>query len=147
MSKKTNVLTLPGQSEQGSSVDRKLAARWGGHEQLFARPEGWVGVPDAFLRHYANLQPYGGLTVGEAMFVIQLMSFKWSDNSPFPSYKTLARRMGVSDKMVRRYAANLEAKGCLKREGRIGSTNRFDLTPLFEALRSALEAERKAAAA
>ena len=147
MSKKSNVVSLPTQTAEGSSVNRKLATRWGGHEELFARPEGWVGVPDGFLRNYAKLGPYGGLTVGEAMFVVQLMAFKWTQDAPFPSYKKLARRMGISDKMVRRYAANLEAKGYLNREARIGSTNAFDLTPLFAALEKALELERKAAAA
>jgi hypothetical protein len=42
--------------------------------------------------------------------------------------------MGVTDKMVRRYAANLEGKGYLRREVRIGSTNTFHLNPLFAAL-------------
>jgi len=53
--------------------------------------------------------------------------------------------MGVSDKMVRRYAANLEGKSYLKREARIGSTNTFNLTPLFQALQNALDEERVAA--
>ncbi|MBS1984311.1 MAG: helix-turn-helix domain-containing protein [Bdellovibrionales bacterium] len=125
-----------------STINRKLAVRWGGQESLFARPEGWVGVPDAFLRLYARLKPYS-LTVGEAMFVLELMSYKWSANAPFPSYKSLAARMGVTDKMVRRYAAHLQAKGYLRREARIGSTNTFDLNPLFTALAAALEEEKK----
>ena len=132
--------------KQSNVVNRKLATRWGAHDELFASPEGWVGVPDAFLRHYATLQPYGGLTVSEAMFVVQLMSYKWTAAAPFPSYKTLARRMGVTDKMVRRYAANLEAKGYLKRRTRTGRTNIFDLKPLFAAVKKALVRERKAAA-
>ena len=148
MSKKNSraVVTRPIRSAEGTSVNRKLVTRWGGHDELFASPEGWVGVPDAFLRNYANLQSYGGLTVGEAMFVLQLMAFKWTGEDPFPSYKTLARRMGVTDKMVRRYAAKLEGKGYLKRRAQIGGTNTFDLKPLFAAVRKALELERKAAA-
>ncbi len=43
--------------------------------------------------------------------------------------------------MVRRYAANLEGKGYLRRQMRIGSTNQFDLVPLFEALKVAVEDE------
>lgn len=101
-----------------------------------------VGVPDAFLRLYARREPYA-LTVGEAMFVLELMAYKWSGDAPFPSYKSLAARMGVTDK-VRRYAANLEGKGYLQREARIGSTNMFNLNPLFAALASALEEEKKA---
>ena len=44
-----------------------------------------------------------------------------------------------------RYAAALEAKGYLKREARIGSTNSFNLTPLFAALNDAVGKERKIA--
>jgi len=42
--------------------------------------------------------------------------------------------MGVTDKILRRYAANLDAKGYRKRNARICSTNEFDLTPLLDAL-------------
>ena len=44
--------------------------------------------------------------------------------------------------MVRRYAANLEGKSYLQRYVRIGSTNSFDLNPLFAALAAALEREK-----
>ena len=32
-----------------------------------------------------------GLTAAEAMFVVQLMAFKWTEDAPFPSYMTLAK--------------------------------------------------------
>jgi Helix-turn-helix domain len=137
----SNVTSFPA-SPDSSTINRKLAVRWGGQESLFARSEGWVGVPDSFLRLYAKLKPYA-LTVGEAMFVLELMAYKWSERAPFPSYKSLAGRMGVTDKMVRRYAANLEGKKYLQREARIGSTNTFNLNPLFAALAGALEEEKK----
>ena len=138
--KLSNVTSFPAAAES-STINRKLAIRWGGHTPLFERPEGWVGVPDAFLRLYAKLKPYA-LTVGEAMFALELMAYKWSENAPFPSYKSLAARMGVTDKMVRRYAANLEGKGYLVRGARIGSTNTFNLNPLFAALAAALEEDK-----
>jgi hypothetical protein len=127
------------------AVDRKLAARWGKHHNLFSRPEGWVGVPDFFLRGHANLKPYA-LTSSEAMLVLQLMAFKWTEEDPFPSYARLATRMGVSMKQVRRIARSIEEKGYLKRVGRIGNSNKFDLQPLFDALAAAHqeEIERKA---
>ena len=50
--------------------------------------------------------------------------------------------MGVSDKMARRYAQSLEQKGYLRRLVRVGRTNRFNLTPLFDALRAAVMARR-----
>lgn len=77
------------------------------------------------------------------MFVLELMYNKWSGDAPFPSYKSLAARMGLTDKMVRRYAANLEGKGYLRRQARIGNTNSFDLNPLFTALATALQEEKK----
>jgi hypothetical protein len=138
-----NLLTLPMPAE---TVDRKLARRWGGHESLFAKPEGWVGVPVTFLRLYGSLTPYP-LTVAEAMFVIELMGYKWSDKAPFPSYGTIGKRMGVSSKMVQRYARQLEDKGYLKREARIGTSNAFDLQQLFDALAVAVAREGKAAVA
>jgi len=78
--------------------------------------------------------------------VLHLMDFKWDEKHPFPGYKRLGLRMGVSDKMARRHAQSLETKGYLKREMRVGQTNRFDLIPLFDALKSALDAAKKKAA-
>jgi len=121
--------------------NRSLARRWGNHESLLEG--GWVGVPVAFLANYGNLIQYGGLTAAEAMFVLQLMAFKWSEDAPFPSYTTLAKRMGITDKQARRYAKALEEKNFLKRNPRIGSSNRFDLQPLFDALAEALEAAKR----
>jgi DNA-binding MarR family transcriptional regulator len=93
----------------------------------------YVAVVHGFLDHYASLKPYS-LTIGEAMFVVHLMRYKWGEEAPFPGYKTLAKQMGVSDKMVRRYAKSLEDKGFLRREIRKADTNRFNLEPLFRAL-------------
>lgn len=90
-------------------------------------------VPNRFLTNYASLRPEP-LTAGEALFVLQLMSFKWDKALPFPSYKTIAKRMGITDKMVRRYAQSLDRKGYLRRQYQERATNRFDLTGLFEAL-------------
>ena len=113
---------------------RAHSARWQYPELL---EDGYVPVPVEFLRHYASLKPYP-LTSGEALFVIHLMQFKWDSNSPFPSYQRLAASMGVSDKMARRHAQSLDQKGYLRRLIRVGQTNRFNLTPLFDALLSAV---------
>ena len=67
------------------------------------------------------------------------MDFKWAANDPFPGYRTLAERMGISDKMVRRHAQSLEMKGFLQREQRPGHSNGFNLTPLFKALLEAMK--------
>lgn len=97
------------------------------------KKDGHVQVSAYFLDHYHHLQPYG-LTHGEAMFVVHLMQFKWGSQAPFPSYGTLAEKMGVTVKTARRLAASLQQKQYLWREFRTGSTNRFHLDKLIEAL-------------
>jgi len=105
--------------------------RWGGHEEIFS--VGFLVVPVKYLAHYASLN----LTTNEAMFVLQLMTFKWDKDDPYPSYAAIARRMGVSEKMVRRYARALERKGLIRRKYYRRQTNRFDLSTLLEAIRKA----------
>jgi len=95
--------------------------------------EGFLVVPQKFLTCYAWLQPEP-LTTGEAMFVLQLMTFKWEAAAPYPSYKTLAKRMNVSETRVRAYARSLSRKKYLVRLYQKKAPNRFDLTPLFVAL-------------
>jgi predicted transcriptional regulator len=119
--------TSPASAER----NRSFAARWK-HGELF--DSGYVPVPSHFLLYYSRLKPHP-LTANEAMFVLQLMSFKWTAEHPYPSYARLAERMGVSTKMVRRYAASLEKKNYLVRHQREGKQNSFDLTRLFDALR------------
>ena len=95
--------------------------------------DGHVQVSTFFLENYHRLKPYD-LTHGEAMFVVHLMQHKWGTDAPFPAYKTIAQRMGVSTKTARRFAASLEQKKYLNREMRIGYTNRFHLNKLITAL-------------
>lgn len=114
-------------SKKGSRVER-----WGNHAEIF--DEGYLAVPIKFLTHYAG-EEMGHLSNNEAMLVLHLMSFKWGRDAPFPTYKTLARRMGVSEKMVRRYAQSLQKKKLLVRLFRTREANRFDLSGLFDVLR------------
>jgi hypothetical protein len=104
---------------------------------------GFLGVPTTFLEYYAQI----GLSTGEAMFFLHLMSFKWTEDAPFPSYKTLSKRMGTSDEMVRLYAKHLEDKGLLVRVFRKGRSNAFDLTPLSAVLLNKVLQDRKEKAA
>ncbi|MDT7807990.1 MAG: hypothetical protein QOJ70_1803 [Acidobacteriota bacterium] len=138
-------MSLPGgeanplSTKAASAAARSFTKRWKHHE-LFAK--GFVAVPTLFLHHYAHLKPHA-LTPGQALFVLHLMEFKWDADAPFPGYTTIAERMGISDKMARRHAQSLEAKQYLRREIRKGQTNRFDLTPLFDALLKAVEEEKR----
>jgi hypothetical protein len=114
----------------GTHPTRSATERWGGNSALFS--EGFLSVPNRFLRRYASLKP--PLTPGEALFVLQLMTFKWERAAPFPAYKRIAKAMGVTDKMARRYAQGLQKKGYLIRQFQERAPNKFDLTGLFEAL-------------
>jgi DNA-binding MarR family transcriptional regulator len=111
-------------------VTRSIVARWGGHDVLLE--DGFVPVPRQFLAYAGRLRP--NLTPAETVFVLHLMSFKWDERAPFPGYKTIAERMGVSVQYARKVGRTLEEKGLLRREIRVGQTNRFDLTPLFRRL-------------
>ena len=117
---------MPGEQR----FSKKFVQRWGNYRELFAK--GYLPVPRLFLERYAHLEP--PLNSGEALFVLHLMDFKWDSDYPFPSYRTMARRMGISARMARTHAQNLENKQYLRRVAREGRTNRFDLSTLFEAL-------------
>ena len=129
---------FPPVAAEGPS-NRSLAIRWGS-QHLFE--DGFVGVPAAFLKYYALLN----ISSGEAMFVLHLMSFKWNEKAPFPSYKTLAQRMGITSEMARRHAKSLEEKQFLRRMKRTGRSNEFDLMPLTAALEQVLEKKKEVVA-
>lgn len=112
-----------------SVVKRDVAKRW----TAKLAKGGFTPVVTVFLEHYARMNP--PLTTPEAMLVIHLMSFKWDESMPWPAFKTLAKRMGISATAVRNHARNLETrKNYLVRHKRVGQPNQFDLTPLFTAL-------------
>lgn len=128
MTKKATVLEMPA-SDTTAKPKRSFVERWK-HAALFEK--GFVVAPTVFLQVYARLKPE--ITPGEAMFILHLMEFKWDADHPYPGYKTLARRMGRSEKAVQGYAQALQIKGYLHRRIRQGETNKFDLEPLFDAL-------------
>lgn len=113
--------------------NRSAIERWGQNKDLFS--EGFIVVPNRFFQRYATLRPEP-LTSGEALFVLHLMTFKWEAAAPYPSYETVAKRMGITGKMTRRYAQRLQRKGYLVRLFRKRAPNRFDLTGFFRALGS-----------
>lgn len=111
--------------------------RWGGDPAMLEK--GFLPVPTLFMRYHATMRPR--LKPAEAMFVLQLMTFKWDKRAPHPGYKTLAQRMGVSEAYVRKIARALEEKKYLRRRPRVSQTNRFDLRPLFLQLVAHAQAE------
>jgi hypothetical protein len=113
----------PNQSDR--VITRKVAARW---TETIAHG-GWAPIANDFLDNYRRLPK--PLSTIEAMVVIMLMRFKWDDRHPFPSAKRLGRMMGLGLTSIRNYIRSLEGKGYLQRIKRPGSSNAFDLTPLF----------------
>ena len=126
----------PAVAEQPAPVTKKYSVAQAWTPALakgkLPNDRGHVPVVRTFLHHYSKLTP--PLRIEEAVFVIHLMSHKWGDAAPWPSYATIAGYMGVDAKTVRRYAQSLERKRYLRRQPRKARTNLFDLRPLFRAL-------------
>ena len=116
-----------------------VASRW--TPQLTAK--GWSPVANSFLDYYARLVP--AITYGEAMVVVHIMRHKWDEKCPYPSLKSIAAKMGVSDQSVRSKVRALDGKGYLGRFYHKGERTRYDMTPLFTALEAAVQAAEKAA--
>src|SRR5688572_56521 len=118
-----------------ADAQRQVADRWtpriaGG---------GWTPVSDFFLKNYHRLRT----THSEAMVLIHLVSFKWDAAAPFPSLKTIGKRMGITVASVRSHLRNLEGKGFLTRQMRVGKTNRFHLLGLFGAIERLMDEDAK----
>ena len=119
-----------------AAAPREVAARW--TPDLVK--EGWTPISDFFLRNYHRLD----ISSTEAILIVHLMSHKWDSQHPYPGFKSLAERMGVGATQIRSHARKLQMNGLLKREFRTGTTNRFDLTPLFRRLEALRVADRAA---
>lgn len=92
--------------------------------------EGWTPVVNRFLADYHTF----GITSAQAMLLIHIISHKWDDNMPFPSARTLAERMGVTEISIRNGVRLLEKKGLIRRFHQPGKPNLYDLKPLFDRL-------------
>jgi hypothetical protein len=89
--------------------------------------EGYAAVPRRLLFNAANL----GLKPAHQALLLQLLSFKMTEQDPFPSNETLAERLGVSISTVQRLRRYVEKKLGLTRAGRRrGTSNQYDLSPL-----------------
>ena len=119
---------------------RMVADRW---TQNLAKA-GWTPVSVFFLDNYHRLTP--PLKYSEAMFIIHIMRYKWDKAAPYPGFKGVAKKMGLSAEGARLLARNLEKKGYLYRQMRVGQTNRFHFDNLFAALEKLMAADKMAAA-
>lgn len=121
----------PAQSSIARRTTERLAAR------------GFCGVPSYFLQNYHRLPPptpgQRGLTSTEAMLLIHLLDFKWDEHPPFPALETLAERMGITARAVRKAMVHLEECKFLERIPDRRRTNRYDMTGLFRALEKLMD--------
>jgi DNA-binding transcriptional ArsR family regulator len=107
-------------------------------------------VSSAFLEHYHELRgvPGGrGLNSTEAMLIVQLMDFKWTEKAPFPTVKRLATRMSLSPRMIRTALKSLEDNGFIRRDPMPdGGPNRYYFDGLFKALEDLVRRKAEEAA-
>jgi DNA-binding MarR family transcriptional regulator len=116
---------------------RSVSERW-----TPALAKHWTPVSSFFLENYHRLPltKGGGLTSSEAMLLIHLIDYKWTDEAPWPSVAALAKRMDITRRAVRLSLAKLEEKGLLRRVAAPGRnrSNRYVLDGLFAQLEALL---------
>jgi len=104
--------------------DKSWGARWG---EIIAN-RGCHPVPNEFLNHYREI----GISSGEALFIIHLTQYKQTSDNPYPSFYTIAKKMGKSRSVIQGYARSLENKGFIKRIPQKGWTNQVDISLLIK---------------
>lgn len=140
----------PQQDDQQESWDlpEDWLKQWA-HRVLFDYREGkgrYLVVPLAVLEHGRKM----GLGSSELLFLLNLMSFKWREDDPYPSFGTLADRLDLSVDRARGIAQDLEKRGFLERRPRSGQTSAFNVQPFLNQLAARvgeddLPADREAA--
>lgn len=97
---------------------------------------GFCILPSLLLRAQRRL----GLNPTQLAVLIQLADFWWdAGRKPFPKKADLAQRLGLSDRQVQRYIAELEEAGFVRRIERRAShrgkiSNEYDLQGLVDKL-------------
>ncbi len=98
---------------------------------------GFCIVPSLLLRAQQRL----GLNPTQLAVLMQLCDFWWENaRKPHPGKKLLAERLGLSERQVQRYIAELEQAGLVERIERRAShggkmTNTYDLSGLVSRLK------------
>ena len=98
--------------------------------------EGFTSVPNILLRYRTRI----GLKPKHIMLIIDIMSYKWDSQYPFPSYSTLAHRSGIDERSVKRITQDLEELRLLIKTPRFDDetgaqvTTVFDFRPLVQKL-------------
>ena len=116
-----------------SATDRRQSEKkWG----LAVMKPGYCILPSMLLRAQARLS----INCQQMIILLQLIEHWWAaDSKIYPSKKTIAERVRLTDKQVQRHMATLEKKGLLLRierrlPGRGKTSNEYDLTGLVKKL-------------
>lgn len=117
-------------------MDKKyepLEKKWGEQSMLM----GWTAIPTSLLFLQADLS----ITPMGMNILLNLISHWWeSDEYPYPSQESLAKRMGVSKRSIQREIVNLTKYGIIeKTSNKAGSVkykgrNTYNLTKLVNLL-------------
>jgi DNA-binding MarR family transcriptional regulator len=90
--------------------------------------EGFTSVPNILLRYRSRI----GLKPKHIMLIIDIMSYKWDSEYPFPSYSTLAHRSGIEERSVKRITQDLEELGLLIKTPRFDDNTGAQVTTVFD---------------
>ena len=122
---------------------RAFTRRWGAN----VADHGYTMVPSVFFALQAEL----ALTSQQAMVLLHLLDRWWLSGSgfPWPSKKSLANRLSLSQRQVQRILTDLENEGLIKRLSRHyesggQKSNAYDLTGLIDRLKELEPTYRKA---
>lgn len=98
---------------------------------------GFTIVPSILLKAQQRL----GLSPAHLAILMHLCELWWiADRPPFPSKATLSQRLGIGERQIQRYLAELEEAGLVRREQRYAShggklSNTYHLDGLVKRLR------------
>lgn len=90
--------------------------------------EGFTSVPNILLKHRDKLS----IKAQHLTLIIDIMSFKWDSENPFPSYSTLAKRSGVAERSIKRLTQDLEEMDLLKRTPRFDEETGAQITTIYD---------------
>jgi DNA-binding MarR family transcriptional regulator len=108
--------------------EKSMRARWG--SQLANSKRGFTPVSNVLLDSYSAL----GISDSEFVFLVEVIRYKWTVDTPYPSLKTIAYKMEKNRSTVQRYARSLEQKGIIKRHYVEGAPSKLNLNPLIKLL-------------
>ena len=109
---------------------------------------GYCPLPTDFLRLHSRFVDARGkrLNPSEVLLLIHLYSFKRGPGHPFPAIDTLAQRLGVTDRAVRKMLHHLEKCQLVRRiyDGQRRKSNRYDLSGLWQKVEALIDADNQA---